>query len=277
MDEGRWITTKNGYRVFIKPTKSFMDSFIRQKGGIKTKEQVEKQISDIDKKIKENNEKFKEEEKKHDLNDPKQFEEMRQIYEKHREEQDQLEQQRLNYHKELANLKDADKKQEVEKYYNDNIKKYEVEVQKMIDGDITRDKDNLAKFKEEYAKEKAEMQEYVKTLSYHEKYYGNNKYTEWREKIRRSYYHQVMNRSNNENEQHLFMMKDIFGHYDTLQKKVEDKIGKIQRLNHHGGSDYTVYGSNGQCELEVILAGGYNIQRLHTRWIIKKNSKYEEE
>lgn len=64
--------------------------------------------------------------------------------------------------------------------------------------------------------------------------------------------------------------KDIDKHFDTLQTKVEKKIGKIVKIRHIGGDDYGFEGTEGNCKVEVILAGGYNIQRLHTRWIIKK-------
>ena len=66
------------------------------------------------------------------------------------------------------------------------------------------------------------------------------------------------------------LMKLIDKHFDTLQAKVEKKIGKIVEIESLGGWDYMFIGTEGQCKVEVILAGGYNIQRLHTRWIIKK-------
>ena len=66
------------------------------------------------------------------------------------------------------------------------------------------------------------------------------------------------------------MEKDVRNHFNTLQAKVEKKIGKILEIESLGGSDYRFIGEEGNCSVEVILAGGYNIQRLHTRWIIKK-------
>lgn len=64
--------------------------------------------------------------------------------------------------------------------------------------------------------------------------------------------------------------KQIDKHFNTLQAKVEKKIGKILEISHLGGDDYRFKGELDECKVEVILAGGYNIQRLHTRWIIKK-------
>lgn len=64
--------------------------------------------------------------------------------------------------------------------------------------------------------------------------------------------------------------KDIIKHYETLQNKVEKKIGKIIKVEYLGGYDYNFIGEDGKCGVEVILAGGYNIQRKHTRWIITK-------
>lgn len=66
--------------------------------------------------------------------------------------------------------------------------------------------------------------------------------------------------------------KDIRKHYASLQSKVEKKIGKIINIEKTGTNGYNYYmqGELSNCFVEVILAGGYNIQRLHTRWIIKK-------
>lgn len=66
------------------------------------------------------------------------------------------------------------------------------------------------------------------------------------------------------------LKKDLDYHYEILQNKVEKKIGKIIEVMALGGLDYRFKGENGECSIEVILAGGYNIQKLHTRWIIKK-------
>lgn len=66
--------------------------------------------------------------------------------------------------------------------------------------------------------------------------------------------------------------KEIRRHYKNLQEKVEKKIGTIVNIEKTGsnGFNYYMQGELGNCFVEVILAGGYNIQRLHTRWIIKK-------
>ena len=67
-------------------------------------------------------------------------------------------------------------------------------------------------------------------------------------------------------------IKETEAHFKKLQAKVENKIGKILQIKATGenGYDYSFIGENGNCKIEVILAGGYNIQRAHTRWIIKK-------
>lgn len=66
-------------------------------------------------------------------------------------------------------------------------------------------------------------------------------------------------------------IKVINQHFKRLQNKVQDKIGQIQEIYETGNNGYDYYfeGTLGSCNVEVILAGGYNIQRLHTRWIIK--------
>jgi hypothetical protein len=64
------------------------------------------------------------------------------------------------------------------------------------------------------------------------------------------------------------LQKDIDAHYKTLQAKVEKKIGKIKQILRLGGYDYRFIGEQGECGVQVIIAGGYNIQRKHTRWVI---------
>lgn len=63
--------------------------------------------------------------------------------------------------------------------------------------------------------------------------------------------------------------KEIDRHFKELQNKVEKKIGKIIKIQDLGGDDYAFEGENGKCVINVVWAGGYNIQRLHTRWIVK--------
>lgn len=66
--------------------------------------------------------------------------------------------------------------------------------------------------------------------------------------------------------------KEIDSHFKNLQQKVGKVIGNIIKIEPTSGNgyDFIFVGENGDCEIEVILAGGYNIQKLHTRWIIKK-------
>lgn len=70
-------------------------------------------------------------------------------------------------------------------------------------------------------------------------------------------------------------IKEIDDHFQKLQQKVENIIGNITMIKPTGenGYDYLFVGTNGRCEVKVILAGGYNIQRLHTRWIVTKQVK----
>ena len=58
-------------------------------------------------------------------------------------------------------------------------------------------------------------------------------------------------------------------HFEALQEKVEKVIGKIIEIESFGNY-YKFIGENGNCNVDVILAGGYNVQKLHTRWLIKK-------
>ena len=65
--------------------------------------------------------------------------------------------------------------------------------------------------------------------------------------------------------------KGVDEHFKVLQDKVEKKIGKIIKIQEVNGNIYSFIGEKDSCNVEVILAGGYNVQRLHTRWIITKN------
>lgn len=69
--------------------------------------------------------------------------------------------------------------------------------------------------------------------------------------------------------------KEIDIHFKKLQQKVKNIIGNITMIKPTGENeyDYLFVGTNGSCEVKVILAGGYNIQRLHTRWIVNKQLK----
>ena len=62
----------------------------------------------------------------------------------------------------------------------------------------------------------------------------------------------------------------VESHFKELQNKVELTIGKIVKIGNITNNLYSFIGENGECKIEVILAGGYNIQKLHTRWLIKK-------
>ena len=67
--------------------------------------------------------------------------------------------------------------------------------------------------------------------------------------------------------------KAVKDHYEGLQAKVEKKIGKIKYIIKTGNNGYNYRMENAKGEsvaVQVIGAGGYNVQRYHTRWIIKK-------
>ena len=61
-------------------------------------------------------------------------------------------------------------------------------------------------------------------------------------------------------------------HFKKLQAKVENKIGTITNIYKLNGDNYNFIGQKGECGVRVILAGGYNIQKLHTRWIVTKTN-----
>ena len=71
--------------------------------------------------------------------------------------------------------------------------------------------------------------------------------------------------------------KEVDNHFRELQSRVEKYIGRIINIKSLGGNDYWFEGKNGTCTIEVIWAGGYNIQRLHTRWIVRNVQNNKEE
>lgn len=66
--------------------------------------------------------------------------------------------------------------------------------------------------------------------------------------------------------------KEVDKHFEQLQNKVEKKIGKITGITTIGnnGCDYIFQGEDGKCQIKVVNAGGWNIQRRHTRWTISE-------
>jgi len=59
----------------------------------------------------------------------------------------------------------------------------------------------------------------------------------------------------------------------TIYAKVINKVGNILEVNLHGGEDGTpngtIKGENGMVTISTIVAGGYNVQCLHYRVLVK--------
>ena len=62
--------------------------------------------------------------------------------------------------------------------------------------------------------------------------------------------------------------KKVENKYSTIQEKVKDKVGAIKKIEQFANG-YNIEGENGITTLEIITAGGYNIQCLHHRILIK--------
>lgn len=56
--------------------------------------------------------------------------------------------------------------------------------------------------------------------------------------------------------------------YQEIEQRLVAKTGKVEKIE-ATGNGYIAEGPKGRAELEVISAGGYNIQRLHYRILIK--------
>ena len=54
-----------------------------------------------------------------------------------------------------------------------------------------------------------------------------------------------------------------------IESKVQKYVGNIIEWE-LGNMEYIVHGEQGKAKVEAIYAGGYNIQRLHVRVIVKK-------
>lgn len=151
-----------------------------------------------------------------------------------------------------------------EKYYNDNVNMFVPEIKEMIKSDIERDISNYKRFVVEY-------NDQINDFKSKDNYIYSDEYKNYKNSLSGNYYYKLMNNCrNNISLINDIITKDIISHYKLLQSKVESKVGKILNLKSLGGLNYEVTGENDKCTLEVIVAGGYNIQRVHTRWIIKK-------
>lgn len=62
---------------------------------------------------------------------------------------------------------------------------------------------------------------------------------------------------------------DIDKRFDMFQLKVQNKIGNIIKINAITNEEYEFIGNKDKCTVRIILAGGYNIQKLHTRMLIR--------
>lgn len=74
-------------------------------------------------------------------------------------------------------------------------------------------------------------------------------------------------------EAHKAFKKDLEARYVKMVATVTKKVGDVVKIevkrNWNDGFDGWVTGTNGKCQLTTILAGGYNIQRLHYRTLCK--------
>lgn len=148
------------------------------------------------------------------------------------------------------------------------------EIEKMIEEDIKNEKETLHKAIQEKRNIREKLEKEGKKLTERIIGYDGRAYTafnkEYAEVIDKYKYYLTLNANYGEKGAEKRIEKDVIAHYKTLQAKVEKKIGKIIKVQPLGGYDYRFEGENGNCGVEVIIAGGYNIQRKHTRWIITK-------
>lgn len=143
-----------------------------------------------------------------------------------------------------------------------------IEIDKMVQNDIKHELDMLDEAKAKMEERKAELRK-EQGLGPHDMYRvpTGDKLYEIREKYN---YYLKLNAMYGYVGARARIEKDVKAHYEKLQQKVEKKIGKILEIEHLGGLDYRFKGEEGSCMVEVIWAGGYNVQRAHTRWIIRK-------
>lgn len=146
-------------------------------------------------------------------------------------------------------------------------------INEMIDEDFKKLKEQIAKYREENSKT------FHNWYDFRRDEHPEMSEEEFREEKKKRYNAHMSFQYDNRGMANLSgksdesLRKGIVRHYDDLQAKVEKKIGKIKYITKTGnnGYDYRMENAKGESvSVEVIGAGGYNIQRYHTRWIIKK-------
>lgn len=147
-------------------------------------------------------------------------------------------------------------------------------IREMIEDDIKKEKEMLkeAVEKKQQVKEKLQKEgkpETERIIGWDGRFYTKVN-SELEEVINKYKYYLKLKAQYGMNGAEERIEKDILEHYKMLQQKVEKEIGKIVEVERLGGFDYNFIGETKSCGVRVVLAGGYNVQRKHTRWVITR-------
>ena len=85
----------------------------------------------------------------------------------------------------------------------------------------------------------------------------------------KAHYFTFENNTTLEEEIEKIAQKETDNYKKQIEKKVKKHVGNIIEWE-LGNMEYIVHGTEGKAKVEAIYAGGYNIQRLHVRVIVKK-------
>lgn len=193
-------------------------------------------------------------------------------YRRNREDLETFENTLVKYKNQLREKEEFDDKAKVEVIWNfllaykEEVRKYIIENAALFRELYEKREEEWLKVKDQYEARYADRSKYLARLEWEEKYY----------KDIHTLTKQLSSCGYRLDEERLekILQQDIESKYKNITAKVEKKCGEIVDASHlsigHDGSlNGYIIGTKDKAYVETIYAGGYNIQCLHYRVIVR--------